>query len=157
MSTQNILLLEPIEGLGNEGEQVKVKAGYARNYLLPRKMAIPLTTANRKQIEALQKARELRLTNELAAAQEIAERIGKAHIAIPVKTGPGGRLFGSVSSMDLQKRLLEEGVELERKQFHLYNPVKSLGKHTTRIKLHSEVSVDFEFDVVSENPIEEES
>ena len=157
MSTQNILLLKPIEGLGHEGEQVKVKAGYARNYLLPKKLAIPLTAANRKQMEALQRASEIRLAKELTAAEEIAGRIGKVHIAIPVKTGPGGRLFGSVTNLDLEKRLLEEGIEVERKQIHLYSPVKTLGKHTTRIKLHAEVSVDFEFEVVSENPIEEES
>jgi len=157
MSTQNILLLKPIEGLGHEGEQVKVKAGYARNYLLPKKLAIPLTAANRKQMEALQRASELRLAKELTVAEEVAKLIGKVHIAIPVKTGPGGRLFGSVSSLDLEKRLLEEGIEVERKRIHLYNPIKSLGKHTTRIKLHPEVSVDFEFEVVSENPIEEES
>ncbi len=157
MSTQNLLLLTPIDGLGQEGEQVKVKSGYARNYLLPRKLAIPMTAANRKQMEALERAREIRLAKELSSAEEIAGRIGKVHIAIPMKTGPGGKLFGSVSSMDLQKRLEEEGVKVKRKQIHLFNPVKSLGKHTTQIKLHPEVSVDFEFEVVSENPIEEEA
>ena len=156
MTTKNILLLKPIEGLGHEGEEVKVKAGYARNYLLPRKLAIPMTLANRKQMEALQKAREVRLAKEISGAEETAALIGKAHIAIPVKTGPGGKLFGSVTSMDLQKRLAEDGIEIERKHIHLYNPVKALGKHTTRIKLHADVSVDLEFEVVSENPIEEE-
>ncbi len=156
MPSKNILLLKPIEGLGHEGEEVKVKAGYARNYLLPRKLAIPMTSANRNQLEALQKARDVRLGKELSEAEERAAQIVKAHIAIPVKTGPGGKLFGSVSSMDLQKRLAEDGIDIERKHIHLYNPVKSLGKHTTRIKLHTDVAVDMEFEVVSENPIEEE-
>ena len=155
MATQEILLLQPIEGFGNEGEQIRVKAGYARNYLLPRKLAIPLTDSNRKQIESLQRAREERLSKELSSAEQLAARLETVRIAIPVKTGPGGRVFGSVTAMDLQKRLAEEEIELDRKQFNLYNPVKSLGRHSTKIRLHPEITVELEFEVVSENPIGE--
>lgn len=155
MATTQVLLVKPVENLGGEGEQVKVKSGYARNYLLPQKLAMPVTHANRKQVEALRKARDLREKKDLEAAHEKAAKITKAHIAIAVKTGEGGRMFGAVTANDLQKRLAEEGVELDRKQISIYNPIKTLGQHTTRIKLHSDVAIDFEFDIVSENAIVE--
>jgi large subunit ribosomal protein L9 len=154
MANTEVLLIKPVEHLGGEGEQVKVKSGFARNYLLPQKLAVPVNQSNRRQIEALRKAREQRETKELDAAQALAAKIGGAHVAIAVKTGEGGRMFGAVTAADLQGRLQEEGIEIDRKRIGLYTPIKSLGRHTTRIKLHPEVVVDFEFDIVSENAIE---
>ena len=87
MANHEVLLLKPVDGLGAEGDQVKVRAGYARNYLLPQGMAVPLTVANRKQVEALKKARGLREAKELDGAQALAKQIEKAGIAIAVKTG----------------------------------------------------------------------
>lgn len=156
MATTELLLLTPIEDLGNEGDQVNVKAGYARNYLLPRKLAVPVTRANRKQVEVLQKRRDERLRKELEAATAIKEKIEKVSVAIAVKTGPGGKVFGAVTAQNLIERLADEGITLDKKQVSLYTPAKSLGKHTTRIRLHEDISVDFEFEIVSENPIEEE-
>lgn len=154
MAKSEILLLQPIDKLGHEGERVEVRAGYARNFLLPRKMAIPYTKANKKQIDALQKARDVRLQKELEGAQSLRERIETYRIAIAVKTGPGGKLFGSVTAMDLHKRIADEGVEIDRHAIHL-DPAKTLGKHSAEIRLHPEVKFDFEFEVVSENPIDE--
>jgi large subunit ribosomal protein L9 len=148
-------LTKPVENLGGEGDQVKVKAGYARNYLLPQKLAMPVNASNRKQIEALRKARDVREKKELSAAEDQAKKIVQAHIAIAVKTGEGGRMFGAVTAADLQQRLAESGVEVDRKKIGLYNPIKTLGRHTTRIKLHPDVAIDFEFDIVSENAIVE--
>lgn len=156
MATANLLLLKPVENLGDEGDEVTVKAGYARNYLLPSGIAIPVTRANRKQMEVLRARAEERRKEHFERAQELGEKLGKISIAFAVQTGPGGKMFGSVTAQDLLNRLKEEGVELDKKQVSLYTPVKSLGKHSTRIRLHPEVSVDFEFEVVSENPIEEE-
>jgi large subunit ribosomal protein L9 len=141
--------------LGDEGQKVEVRAGFARNYLLPKKLAVPMNEANRKQMESLNRARGIRLAKELSSAEEVAARLRELPIAIPVKTGPGGRLFGSVTAADLRNRLGEEGLELDRKQLSIEAPIKTLGKHTAAIKLHYEVSVDLEFEVVSENPIEE--
>lgn len=155
MASKQLLLLKPVEHLGHEGDQVSVKAGYARNYLMPRGIAIPVTRANRKQIEVLKSRSEARRAAELEAAQEKAKKIEGISIALAVKTGPGGKVFGAVTAQDLLNRLKEEGVELEKKQVSLYTPARSLGKHTTRIRLHPEVQVDFEFEIVSENPIEE--
>lgn len=157
MPMNELLLLKPVENLGLEGDQVKVKPGYARNYLLPRKLAIPVTRSNRKQIEALQKHREQRLQDELLKAQAISTRLEKMRIAIAVKTGPGGKVFGAVTAANLIERIAAEGVELDRRQVSLHTPAKSLGKHVTRIKLHPEIALDFEFEIVSENPIQEEA
>lgn len=156
MAQQELLLLEPIENLGNEGDQVTVKAGFARNFLLPYGKAIPVTRANKKQIESLRKRAEVRLQRLLENAQQIAARLETISIAFAVQTGPGGKMFGAITAQDLIKRLAEEGVELEKKQVNLYTPVKTLGRHSTKIKLHSDVSMEFEFEVVSENPIEDE-
>lgn len=156
MANAELLLLQPVQHLGDEGDTVNVKSGYARNYLLPRGIAIPVTRANRKQIESLKDRAENRLASELEAAQAIAAKLEPMNIAFAVKTGPGGKMFGSVTAQELITRIAESGVTLDKKQVNLYTPVKSLGKHTTRIRLHPDVSVDFEFEVVSENPIEED-
>ena len=155
MATSNLLLVKPVDNLGNEGEQVKVRAGFARNFLLPRGIAIPVTRANRKQVEVLKARSEARRKLELEAANEKATKLAAIKVAIAVKTGPGGKVFGSVTSVDLIAKIKEGGIELEKKQVSLYTPIRSLGKHTTRIRLHQHVTVDFEFEVVSENPIEE--
>ena len=157
MANAELLLLQPVENLGNEGDTITVKTGYARNFLLPRGLAIPVTRANKKQIESLQDRSEKRRASELEAAQQLSAKLETFQIVFAVKTGPGGKMFGSVTAQDLVSRIGEEGVELDKKQVSLYNPVKSLGKHTTRIRLHPEVSIDFEFEVVSENPIEEDA
>ena len=154
MANTEVLLIKPVEHVGGEGEQVRVKSGYARNYLLPRKLAVPVNQSNKRQIEALRKAREQREVKELEGANALAAKIGKAHVAIAVKTGEGGKMSGAVTAADLQPRLAEEGVELDRKQVHLLTPIKVIGRHSVRIKLHADVNVDFEFDIVSENAIE---
>lgn len=156
MANAELLLLKPVEDLGSEGDTVTVKAGYARNYLLPNGLAIPVTKSNLKQIEALRERAEKRRQSELEAAQAVASKLEGIQIVFAVKTGPGGKMFGSVTAADLVAKISENGVELEKKQVNLYTPVKSLGKHTTKIRLHEDVSVEFDFEVVSENPIEDE-
>ena len=153
MAHSEILLLKPVEGLGNEGDQVKVRAGYARNFLLPRKDAVPVTKANRKQVEALKKRRGLREAQELSGAQELAKKLEKTGLAFAVKTGEGGKMFGAVTSADVHDKLAAAGFTIERKRIHLFTPVKTLGRHTVKVKLHADVTVELAFDVVSENPI----
>lgn len=155
MANAQILLLQPIKGLGAEGDTVTVRAGYARNFLLPRKQALPITQANKKQVEALLKAREAREQKELELARTLAQQIEKISIAIAVKTGEGGKMFGAVTANDLLERLKQEGIDLVKKQLGLAQPIKVLGSHSAAIKLHAEVEVELKFEVVSENPIEE--
>lgn len=154
MATNSVLLLKPIENLGGEGDQVNVRAGFARNYLFPRQLAIPATRSNQRQIDALKRQRAERESKEIDHAKELAAKIETLHPAFAVKTGEGGKMFGAITSGDLVEKLAENGIEIDRKRVSLYNPIKSLGEHTTRIRLHPEISVDLKFEVVSENPIE---
>src|SRR5580693_9066935 len=109
MAHSEILLLKPVDGLGGEGDQVKVRAGYARNFLLPRKVAVPLTKSNRKQVEALKKRRAEREVHELNGAQELGRMLEKTSLAFAVKTGEGGRMFGAITSADLHEKLVAAG------------------------------------------------
>ncbi len=153
MANSEILLVKPVDGLGGEGDQVKVRAGYARNYLLPRGIAVPLTTANRKQVEALKKRRAVREADELTGAQDLAKKLEKVALAFAVKTGEGGKMFGAITATDVHDKLTAAGVTLEKRRIQLHTPVKTLGQHTVKVKLHPEVTVELNFDVVSENPI----
>ena len=153
MSHTEILLIKPVESLGSEGDQVKVRTGYARNYLLPQKIAVAITAANRKQVEVLKLRRATREAHELDGAKALGAQLEAVNIAIAVKTGEGGRLFGSVTANDLHDKLVAAGVAIEKKRIQLGAPVKTLGKHEATIKLHADVTVTLTFDVVSENPI----
>jgi large subunit ribosomal protein L9 len=146
MANNQVLLLQPINGLGAEGDTVTVRAGYARNFLLPRKLALPITQANKKHVDALLKARE---------ARELSAKVEKTSIAIAVKTGEGGKMFGAVTANDVIERLKEEGIELTKKQLQISAPIKALGSHVASVKLHADVDTELKFEVVSENPIEE--
>ena len=153
MAHSEILLVKPVDNLGGEGDQVKVRAGYARNFLLPSGMALPVTNANRKQVEALKKRRAEREAKELSGAQELAKKLEKTSLAFAVTTGEGGKMFGSITAGDLYDKLVGAGIEIERKRIQLHTPVKALGKHTVKVKLHADITVELPFDVVSENPI----
>ncbi len=154
MAHTEVLLVKPVDGLGGEGDQVKVRAGYARNFLLPRKIAVPLNASNKKHVEALKKRRAGREQSELDLANELGKKLEKTSLAFAVKTGEGGKMFGAITAQDVHDKLVAAGVEIDKKKIHLFTPVKTLGKHTVKIKLHADVSVELGFDVVSENPIE---
>jgi len=158
MATTEVLLIKPVDGLGAEGEQVRVKAGYARNFLLPQGIALPVNQANRKYVEALQKARTVREARDLEVANGLAAKLQAVSLTFAVKTGEGGKMFGAISTAELAAKLAESGIEIERKRIHLgQGPVKLLGKHTANVRLHSTVTVELPFEVVSENPIVEEA
>ena len=154
MAHTEVLLVKPVDGLGGEGDQVKVRAGYARNYLLPRKIAVSMSASNKKHVDALKNRRAEREQTDLNAAQELAKKLEKTGIAFAVKTGEGGRMFGAITAQDVYEKLAAAGYTIDKKRIHLFTPVKTLGKHTVKIKLHADVAVELSFDVVSENPIE---
>jgi len=158
MSTTEVLLIKPVDGLGAEGEQVRVKAGYARNFLLPQGIALPVNRANKKYIEALAKAREVREARDLETAQALASKIQGASLVFSVKTGEGGKMFGAISVPEIVAKLAEQGVQVDRKRVHLgQGPVKLLGKHVAHVKLHATIAFELPFEIVSENPIVEAS
>lgn len=148
MATAEVLLIKPVDGLGAEGDEAKVKAGFARNYLVPQKLAVPLTEANRKQIEALKKARAKREIKDQQIAEELKTRLEDIHIAVQVRVGEEGKMFGAVTAQDIFDHIAKQGVEVERKKILVPAPIKALGRHTIQIKLHPEVVVDFAFEVV---------
>lgn len=154
MATTEVLLVKPVDGLGGEGDQVKVRAGYARNFLLPRKIAVTLNASNKKHVDALKKRRAEREQSELSAAQELQKKLEKTSLAFAVKTGEGGKMFGAITANDVHDKLVAAGIDLDKRKIHLFNPVKTLGKHEVKIKLHADITVELPFDVVSENPIE---
>jgi large subunit ribosomal protein L9 len=155
MASTEVLLIKPVDGLGAEGEQVRVRAGFARNYLFPQGIALPVNRSNAKYVEALKKAREVREARDLEAANATAAKLAAVKLVFAVKTGEGGKMFGAISTAEIAAKLAEHGIEIERKRIHLgQGPVKLLGKHTTSIRLHGSVMVEQEFEVVSENPIE---
>ena len=153
MANSDILLLEAIKGLGSEGDTASVRAGYARNFLFPRKLAIPVNQGNRKQIESLKIAKEKRVAEELEASKSLAEKIGQVRTSIAVKTGDNGKMFGSVTSADILACLEEQGIQLEKKQLNVAQPIKDLGSHKIQVKLNSEIEATFNLEIVSENPI----
>ncbi|MDR1891090.1 MAG: 50S ribosomal protein L9 [Puniceicoccales bacterium] len=148
-----VLLLKHAKSLGAEGDQVRVKAGYARNFLFPNEIAILLTKANKKQIEALQKAKAKREKLDLEQAQALLEKLSDVSLAIVVKTSENGKMFGAVTAKEISGHLEQKGLEIDRKKIHLDSPIKEVGRHKVSIKLHDTISFDLYFDVVSENPI----
>ena len=156
MATQSVLLLKPLENLGAEGDEVKVRAGFARNFLIPKKFAVPMTQSNRRYIESLNQRRIEREREELAGAERLAAQLKKTTVAIAVKTGEGGKMFGSVTVPNIIERLKEDGIEIDRKQVNLSSPIKELGRHQITVKLHADIQVSVNIEVVSENPIDED-
>ena len=154
MATTEVLLVEHIQKLGSEGDIVKVRPGFARNYLIPQKKALPLNLANKRRLDALKQSRAMRESEELQKAQEIATKLKEVKIAVAVKTGSGGKLFGSVTSNHILEKLSESGFTMDKKHFVSFSPIKELGKQNVTLQLHKEVEAEVEVEVVSENPIE---
>ncbi len=139
MNTE-VILKTKIEGLGGEADIVKVRPGYARNFLLPRGLAIPATKASKHQIERLRQIRAEREANELNTANEYARKINKMTLTFQVQAGDSfDKIFGSVTSQDIMERLAKEGLNVDRKRIKLYHPLKELKEHEVEINLHPEV------------------
>src|SRR5213592_4620856 len=150
MPSTEIILTENVPGLGAEADVVKVRRGYARNYLLPRGKAHELTPASLRQLDSLKQKRAERETRELNEAEELARRIGKARIVFTLETGETGKAFGSVTAQDIVNRLKNElGVEIDRHKIVLERPIKDTGEHEVQVKLHHDLSAQFKFNVKS--------
>jgi large subunit ribosomal protein L9 len=139
MANTKVILREKITGLGVEADVITVKAGYARNFLIPTGKAYEATKGNLRNLASLEAARAQREAQELNAAQELAGKIRKLRPKFTLETGQGGRAFGSVTSMDLHKELESKGIVLDRTAIKLEKPLKRSGKTEIEIKLHPEV------------------
>jgi large subunit ribosomal protein L9 len=150
MPLTELILTENVPGLGAEADVVKVRRGYARNYLLPRGMAYEVTPAALRRLDELKQKRAEREARELNDAQELARRIGKARFVFTLETGETGKAFGSVTAQDIVTRLKNEvGVEIDRHKIVLERPIKDTGEHELAIKLHHDVTVQLVFQVKS--------
>ena len=150
MANTTILLREDVEALGGRGEIVKVKAGYARNYLLPHGLATLATKGNVKQIEQERTALLKRASEEKATAELQKEQMGVIELAFERKAGEGGTLFGSITSMDIAEALQAKGYEIDRKRISLRQPIKETGEYTVNVKLHREVVLQVPVTVTAE-------
>ena len=145
-----VILREHVDNLGKRGEIVKVADGYARNYLLPRKLALPATDGNRKHVERERKIMESREAEEKSSAEAIATRLSAVEISIARRVGDTEQLYGSVTSADIVDYLKAKGFEVDRRKLILPEPLKALGEYTVPIKLHREVTVPLKVQVVKE-------
>ena len=154
MANTEVLLVQHIDKLGSEGDVVQVRPGYARNFLIPQKKALPLNLANKKRLDSLKQARAMRESEEMQKADEIGAKLKEVKLAVAVKTGSGGKLFGSVTVNHILEKLSESGFTLDKKHFVSFSPIKELGKQQVTLQIHKDVQVEVEVEVVSENPIE---
>ncbi len=137
-----VILREDIEKLGTRGQVVKVADGFARNFLLPRRLAVPATEANRKIVEQERQAALRREAKEKAAAEELAKMLAGVRLTTLQKAGEADQLFGSVTAKDIAEMLEKQGYTIDRKKIVLDHPIKTLGEHKVMVKLHREVSVE---------------
>ncbi len=148
--SKEVILMADVEGLGVEGDVVQVAVGYARNYLLPKKLAAPVTDATRKRLHRIREERDARLAQEEAGARELASKLEGLSCTVTVKAGEEGKLFGSVTPADILAAVAEQGVELDKKQLDLSEPIRELGVFELPVKLHPNLSATLKVWVVEE-------
>ena len=149
MSVQ-VILREPVDHLGRRGDIVKVATGYARNYLLPRKLALPVTEANRRQVARERVVADARDDEEKQVAAAFAERLSQVVCVIARRVGETDTLFGSVTSSDVAACLAEQSMEVDRRKIQLDEPLKKLGDHSVSIRVHREVTAEVIVRIVKE-------
>lgn len=145
-----VILREEIEKLGRRGQVVKVAAGYARNFLLPKRLAVAATESNKKIVEQEKQAHLRRETKEIGDASELAKVMAAVDITIVQKAGDNDQLFGSVTAQDIAAALEKQGYSIDRRKVHLEDPIKTLGDFKVSVRLHREVTVELPVHVVKE-------
>ncbi len=146
----DVILREDLEKLGNRGEIVKVADGYARNFLLPKRLALPATAANKKIVEQERHAHLRREAKEKGDAEDLAKMLSGVSVTIPQKAGDTEQLFGSVTVKDIAEALEKQNFTIERRKIHLQEPIKQLGQYKVAVKLYRDVTAEIEVNVVKE-------
>ncbi|MGQ9497005.1 MAG: 50S ribosomal protein L9 [Desulfotomaculales bacterium] len=146
-----VILLQDVPRLGKKGSIVQVSEGYARNYLLPRGLAEPATEGKVREIERVTAARARKERRAEEQARALAERLQHMVVRVPARVGEGGKLFGSVSTRDIAAALKKEGVEVDRKQLHIQEPVKALGRYRVQARLHPGTQASFWVEVIRDD------
>ena len=145
-----VILREHVDHLGKRGEIVKVAAGYARNFLLPRKLALAVTEANKRQVERERASAEARESQERDQAQGVATRMEQVEVVIARRAGEGEMLYGSVTSADIAESLAAQGFEVDKRKIQLAEPIRSVSETTVPVKLHREVIANVKVKVVAQ-------
>ena len=154
MAKNEVILIQNVVGLGGESDQVKVSAGYARNYLVPQGLAVPVTHANKRRLEVLRQKRAEREAHELNSMSELGRSLSKVTITLLVKTGDDGKMFGSVTAGTIADALKTQlDVALDKRRIHLERPIHSLGEFDIELRLHAEVKSSLKVAVNSNTPI----
>lgn len=154
MAKTEVILTHNIVGLGGESDQVKVAAGYARNYLFPQRLAIPLSAGNKRRLEALRQRRAEREAHEFNTMTELAKSLTKLVCVVKVKAGEDGKMFGTVTSGMIADELKHQfDVTLDKRKIHLEHPIKTLGEHEVQLNLHAEVKSALKLRIESTTPI----
>jgi large subunit ribosomal protein L9 len=154
MPKTEVILTHNIVGLGGESDNVKVAAGYARNYLFPQGLAIPMSGANKRRIEALQKRRAEREAHEFNTMTELSKSISKLIAVLAVKTGDDGKMFGTVTAGMIADQLKTQfDIALDKRKIHLEHPIKALGEYEIDLRLHTEVHATLKVRVESSTPL----
>ena len=144
-----LILTQEVSGLGAPGDVVEVRDGYGRNYLVPRGFAIAWTRGGEKTIESIKKARDARAVRDADHAAEIKSKLEGSTFQVRVRAGEGGRLFGAVTTADIASAIVDGGAEVDKRTIVVANPIKSLGAHTVKVKLHDDVEAQVNLNVVS--------
>ena len=145
-----IILREDVEHLGARGEVVKVAAGYARNFLLPKRLAVPATDANKKIVEQERQAHLRKEAKLVGEAQDLGKMLGAVTVTISRKAGENDQLFGSVTAADISDALTAQHYNVERRKIHLEEPIRTLGEHKVQVRLHREVTTEITVNVTRE-------
>ena len=154
MAKTEIILIKPVIGLGGESDQVTVAAGYARNFLLPQGIAIPVSAGNKRRLEKLRQGRAEREAHDLNSMSELGKSLSKVTITLSVKTGDDGKMFGSITSGSIADALKTQlDVALEKRKIHLEKPIHTLGEHEIELRLHADVKSSLKVIVKSSNPL----
>jgi len=145
-----VILREHIDHLGRRGDIVKVAAGYARNYLLPRKLALAVTENNKRQIEREKKVAEVRDAEERSQAEALVQRLAQLEIEIARRVGENDTLYGSVTSADIAHALQTKGFEIDKRKIQLADPIKALGEQHVAVRVHRDVTAQVTVKVVAQ-------
>ena len=156
MGKTDVILIKNVEGLGGESDQVNVTVGYARNYLLPQGLAIPLTQGNERRLEALRKQRRSREIREAKDAKELSASFKHLILHLKVKTGDTGKMYGSVTPANIIEQLDEQfEIKIDRRKVHLTEPIRTIGDHDVELRLHPDVMTTLKVRVESTTPLPE--
>jgi len=156
MAKTDVILIKNVDGLGGESDQVNVSTGYARNYLLPQGLAIPLTQGNERRLEALRKQRRSREIREAKDAKELSASFKHLILHLKVKTGDTGKMYGSVTPANIIEQLDEQfEIKIDRRKVHLTEPIRTIGDHDVELRLHPDVMTTLKVRVESTTPLPE--